>query len=80
LGIKIDDVILAGDSAGGNLISAVTSLAIQRGYKIPKALILSYPATYVGHKMFVPSLLLSLDDILLPSKFLKHAIMAYSNP
>ena len=78
LGIRIDEVILAGDSAGGNLVSAVTMLAIRKGYKLPKALILSYPASFVGQSKFVPSLLLSLDDILLPSKFLKHAIMAYS--
>jgi len=38
---------------------------------------MSYPATYVGPDTFVPSLLLSLDDILLPSKFLKGALTAY---
>ena len=39
---------------------------------------MSYPAAYVGSEKFVPSLLLSLDDILLPSKFLKGAISAYN--
>ena len=39
---------------------------------------MSYSAAYVGNRHFVPSLLLSLDDILLPSKFLKGALNAYS--
>ena len=77
LGIKVDHVILAGDSAGGNLIAALTIVCIKKGYKIPLALIMSYPAAYVGSLKFAPSLLLSLDDIMLPSKFLKHAISAY---
>ena len=69
---------MAGDSAGGNLIAALTILCIQRGYKMPLALMMSYPAAYVGNQHFVPSILLSLDDILLPSKFLKGALNAYS--
>ena len=44
---------------------------------MPKALVLSYPAVYVGVR-FVPSLMLSLDDPLLPSKFLKHTLAAYA--
>jgi len=77
LGIKIDNIILAGDSAGGNLCASLTLLCIKRGYKLPSALVLSYPAAYVGMRRFVPSLLLSLDDPLLPCKFLKHTIRAY---
>ena len=77
LGIRIDHVILAGDSAGGNLIAALTILCIKKGYKVPLALVMSYPAAYVGALKFAPSLLLSLDDMLLPSRFLKHAISAY---
>ena len=44
---------------------------------MPLALVLSYPAVYVGVR-FVPSLMLSLDDPLLPSKFLKHTLQAYA--
>ena len=74
LGIKIENIILAGDSAGGNLCSSLTLLCIKKKYKLPLACILSYPASHVGANKFVPSLLFSLDDILLPTKFLKSAL------
>ena len=77
LGIPINNIILAGDSAGGNLITALTTLLIKKGSKTPLAVLMSYPAQYVCEKKFVPSLLLSLDDILLPCKFLKHVMAAY---
>ena len=76
-GFKIENIILAGDSAGGNLVASLTILCIKKKYKLPLACVLSYPATYVGPDTFVPSILLSLDDILLPSKFLKGALTAY---
>ena len=77
IGIKVNHVILAGDSAGGNLISALTILIIKKNYKLPLSLIMSYPASYVADDYFAPSLLLSLDDILLPSKFLQIAMKSY---
>jgi acetyl esterase/lipase len=70
LGFEIKEIVLAGDSAGGNLIASLTILCIKKKYKLPLALVMSYPAPYVSPKKFVPSILLSLDDILLPSKFL----------
>ena len=36
-------VILVGDSAGGNLVAALTCLAIQRNYRIPDGIQLIYP-------------------------------------
>ena len=45
---------------------------------MPLCNLLSYPATYTGARKFTPSLLFSLDDILLPTKFLKGAIGAYA--
>jgi hormone-sensitive lipase len=78
LGIKIEEIILAGDSAGGNLITALTCLIIKKEFKKPLGIMMSYPALYVSEKKFVPSLLLSLDDILLPCRFLKHVMAAYS--
>ena len=78
LGIKVNEIILAGDSAGGNLCAALTLLCIKRGYKMPLCNALSYPAAYVGPRKFVPSLLFSLDDILLPTKFLKSVLSAYT--
>lgn len=78
LGIKVNEIILAGDSAGGNLCAALTLLCIKKGYKLPLATILSYPAVYVGPSKFTPSLLFSLDDVLLPTKFLKCCLYSYS--
>jgi len=78
LGIKINHIILAGDSAGGNLITSLTALLIKKNYsKLPLSLIMSYPAQYTGLAKFVPSILLSLDDILLPFKFLREVMSAY---
>lgn len=78
LDMKIDNIIIAGDSAGGNLCSALVLLCLKKKYKLPLACILSYPASFVGENKFVPSLLFSLDDILLPTKFLKSALSAYA--
>ena len=36
-------IVLVGDSAGGNLVAALTILAIMRNYRKPDGLILSYP-------------------------------------
>ena len=39
-------VILTGDSAGGNLIAALTYLTIMTKNRIPDGLLMSYPALY----------------------------------
>lgn len=45
LGIKDDEIMIAGDSAGGNLAIAVTLMARDRGVAMPSALMLIYPVT-----------------------------------
>ena len=45
LGIKADEIMIAGDSAGGNLATAVTLMARDRGLAMPLALMLIYPVT-----------------------------------
>ena len=62
LGIKPDKIILVGDSAGGNLISAVAIMAIERGFRKPDGLILCYPAMSLSKLRFTPSILLAVDD------------------
>ena len=69
LGIKPEKIILVGDSAGGNLVAALTLLSIQRKYRKPDGLILAYPALNLSKQSFTPSLLLSIDDPLLPLHF-----------
>lgn len=45
LGIKLNNVILAGDSAGGNLAMAVTLRAIRTKVSVPDGILLGYPGT-----------------------------------
>jgi len=45
LGIDKDAVFLGGDSAGGALAAAVTLMARDRDYSVPKGLLLIYPVT-----------------------------------
>ena len=45
LGIKDNEIMIAGDSAGGNLATAVTLMARDRGVVMPSALMLIYPVT-----------------------------------
>lgn len=74
---KIDKIILVGDSAGGNLVAAVTIMAIQRGFRVPDGLILCYPALCLSRQVFTPSLLFAIDDPILPYSFLKMCLDSY---
>lgn len=77
LGINPEKIILVGDSAGGNLVAAVTIMAIERNYRRPDGLILCYPALTLSKFRFTPSLLLAVDDPLLPYPFLKMCLNSY---
>jgi len=66
-----------GDSAGGNLVAAVTLMAIKRGFRVPDALVLCYPALNLSKEIFTPSMLLAVDDPILPYPFLKMCIESY---
>ena len=70
LKITYDKIILMGDSAGGNLILGVTILSIIKHWKIPDGLNWVYPAVSCSKLSFTPSLLLSLDDVILSCTFL----------
>ncbi|TNV84221.1 hypothetical protein FGO68_gene12045 [Halteria grandinella] len=75
---KVKKIVLAGDSAGGNLVAALTVLAIKRNYRKPDGIILSYPGLNITKFDFNPSFLLSLDDPILPYPFLKLCLESYS--
>lgn len=62
LGIKPEKIVMVGDSAGGNLISAVTLMAIDRGFRKPDGLVMCYPALSLSKLNFTPSQLLAVDD------------------
>jgi hormone-sensitive lipase len=77
MGLDIEKIIVIGDSAGGNLVAALTVMAIERNYRVPDGLILCYPALNLSKRHFTPSLLLSLDDPILPYPFLKMCMNSY---
>lgn len=47
--VRIDRIVLFGDSAGGNLAAAVSLMAHDRGEFAPRTQMLLYPATYNDH-------------------------------
>ena len=77
LGIKAKRIYLAGESAGGNLIMGICSLAIEKGFYVPDLLLMAYPSLVITRRMFSPSLLLSIDDRMLPASFLALCIDSY---
>jgi hormone-sensitive lipase len=52
-----------GDSAGGNLIAALTILAIKERARVPDGLLMAYPALNLDLRFFTPSFYISLDDL-----------------
>lgn len=77
LGIDYKKVILVGDSAGGNLIIALTTMAIARKFRVPDAIMPCYPSTTATTSVFWPSQLNALDDPILSATFLNLAAAAY---
>jgi hormone-sensitive lipase len=55
-------VVLVGDSAGGNLIAALTVLAIKERVRVPDGLLMAYPALNLDRKGYTPSMMVSIDD------------------
>ncbi|CAD8149587.1 unnamed protein product [Paramecium octaurelia] len=70
-------VVLVGDSAGGNLVAALTIQAIKAGVRVPDGILLAYPALSLDIKTFTPSFLVSLDDSLLHHTVLKLCLNSY---
>ena len=64
-GIRYKKVILTGDSCGGNLIIALTTMAIERGFRVPDGILPSYPNTIATSSIFWPSMMTALDDPIL---------------
>jgi acetyl esterase/lipase len=75
--IRAKRVFLSGDSAGGNLIFALMNLIIVTGQRRPDYIFPTYPAIILDNENFVPSLLLSIDDLVLSAEFLKICIDSY---
>ena len=76
--IDFDEIIMAGDSAGGNLILSLTYLLIMNKIKLPKVIFLFYPALKIDINTIVPSYLNAITDIILEYRLLKFCIDSYS--
>lgn len=75
---ELKKIIVAGDSAGGNLSLGLTERCIYEKIKIPDALAISYPATYLTESIS-PARLCSLIDPLVNFTFLKMCGDSYLN-
>lgn len=74
---KVKTIIVAGDSAGGNLACVLTTWCIEHGYRRPDAIQATYPAASLNEKAFTPSFLYSLNDCFLHYAVLKGCIAMY---
>lgn len=80
LGISPERLVLAGDSAGGNLALGVVLRCIHTGEKIPSGLLLTYPCVNMDAQSYTPSLMMSLEDPMIPYSFMKLCIESYLSP
>eukprot|EP01028_Stygiella_incarcerata_P013134 TRINITY_DN814_c0_g2_i1.p1 TRINITY_DN814_c0_g2~~TRINITY_DN814_c0_g2_i1.p1 ORF type:complete len:809 (-),score=214.35 TRINITY_DN814_c0_g2_i1:151-2577(-) len=76
LGIKGDRILLAGDSAGANLVCAVTLRCIADGFRVPDGLLLLYPVLYMGSLPSISRMLTMIDPLVYHS-FLIQCQEAY---
>jgi len=80
LGVSPEKLVLAGDSAGANFALGVTLRCIQTGEQAPSGLLLTYPCVNLDIQHFSPSLVLCLEDPLVPYSFLKLCAQCYLRP
>ncbi|CAD8210369.1 unnamed protein product [Paramecium octaurelia] len=76
-GIVPNKIIVTGDSAGGNLATALVGLTIKYKLQIPNGLILNYPAVDIRFQ-YTPSYLKSINDKILSHTILGICIESYS--
>jgi acetyl esterase/lipase len=76
LGFEPTQVLLAGDSAGGNLALCVALKAVMEGVRVPDGLFLLYPALFC-YPTPTPSRLLFGNDPVIPRVMLAACLEAY---
>eukprot|EP00800_Vazella_pourtalesii_P018427 TRINITY_DN5907_c0_g2_i1.p1 TRINITY_DN5907_c0_g2~~TRINITY_DN5907_c0_g2_i1.p1 ORF type:complete len:774 (+),score=172.40 TRINITY_DN5907_c0_g2_i1:331-2322(+) len=77
LGTTGERVIVAGDSAGGNISLAMSLKVVSLGIRPPDSICVAYPCTYIGI-VPSPSRLLSVLDPVLPFGILISCLCAYT--
>ena len=72
-----EKVILVGDSSGGNLAAVLASILVEKNIFKPSGIVIIYPALNLNYKSYTPSLLSSLNNLILPHTFLKICLECY---
>jgi hormone-sensitive lipase len=62
MNISLKELIIAGDSAGGNMALGICFRSIKLGIRVPDGLFLPYPVVNLNFKSFNPYLLNGLVD------------------
>lgn len=70
-------IIGIGDSAGGNLLTGLTSWCIMNRVRAPDSLLMFYPAMSLEADRFTPSMLFSMNDLMLNYSALKMCGLYY---
>jgi acetyl esterase len=78
LQLRFDEIIIDGDSAGGNISVAMVALLIQKNLQVPKGMNLFYPCSSADRQSFAPSLWIGLDDIMLNYLYLPFILNVYT--
>ena len=76
--MDLQNIIFAGDSAGGHLAITVAMLAALRGFRTPDAIMCHYPVFSINPHRFFPSMLISVDEELLSSSFMQFALTCFT--
>ena len=77
LNLKIKNIILLGDSAGGNLILSLVYILLIRGMRLPNFIILAYPSVKMNIVPLSLSYLNSIYDPMLDSNLLYYCRNSY---
>ena len=77
LNLRIKNIILLGDSAGGNLILSLVSILLIRGIKLPNLIILTYPSVKMNILPLSLSYINSLYDPMLDFNLLNFCRKSY---
>ena len=79
LGIRSSEIVVTGDSAGGNLCCGILNRAIESGVAdlIPSGALLTYPALCLEVARYTPSLELALEDLIVHHTFLRLCLQSY---
>ena len=77
MNLKIKNIILLGDSAGGNLILALVYILLIRGIKLPNLILLAYPSVKMTKAPLSLSYINSLYDPMLDFNLLNFCRKSY---